>query len=163
MGNKRKPYDVRLRRFRMANSPEFKQKLQDARTSMQQKDKSVVQSIRYANDSNERQNWNDRYNDYGVITWSTSSKKNTPERRQEKKTFKKLAQNTGLNFQRVGRGSGEHDIHIKRFGNNRKYFEKNYGDQEWNKNYQEATGGQQPGGLHHFKSRPDGEGGGNLQ
>ena len=116
---------------------------------------TVTDLIRHADDNVRRTTWSDTYDDDGAIQWSTNSKRGTPERKQERKTFKQLAKETGLNFERVKRKKREADIHIQRFKNNEKYFNRKYGDEQWMQAMQDGFGGA-PGGLHHNKYRKKG-------
>ena len=119
-----------------------------------QSNAEVTDLIRHANDSVNRTGWSDKYDDDGTIQWSTSSKKGTPERKQERKTFKQLERETGIDFERARRAARESDIHIKRYGNRDKYFDRKYGDTEWLQNMKNNFGGN-PGGLHHYKYRSE--------
>ena len=118
----------------------------------------VVDMLSHPDDSVRRTNWTDTYDDDGTITWSTGSKRRTPERRQENKTFKQLERDTGLDFERIGRGEKSSDIHIKRYGDNDKYFEKKYKDTEWYPGLVDNLGGNNPGGLHHSAYRQNEDG-----
>lgn len=115
---------------------------------------SVAALIRYADESVNRKNWSDTYDDDGTIQWSTSSKKGTPERKQERKTFKQLEKETGIDFEKVRNAARESDIHIKRYKNRDKYFDRKYSDTEWLQNMKDNFGGN-PGGLHHYKYRSE--------
>jgi len=114
----------------------------------------VADLIRHADDSVNRTGWSDKYDDDGTIQWSTSSKKGTPERKQERKTYKQLERETGIDFDRVRRKKRESDIHIKRYKDGDKYFDRKYSDTEWLQNMKNNFGGN-PGGLHHYKYRSE--------
>ena len=133
-------------RFRRNDDPAVR----EARKTMRaEADENVVNTIRYGDDETRRTNWTDTYDDDGTIQWSTSSEKGTQERKQERRTFRTLERETGLDFQRVGRKKKTSDIHIKRFNDNDKYFDRKYGDESW---YNEA-----PGGLAHTNVRKRGD------
>ena len=119
-----------------------------------QKNAEVADLIRHADDSVNRTGWSNKYDDDGTIQWSTASKKGTPERKQERKTFKQLERETGIDFERVRRKKRESDIHIKRYRDGDKYFDKKYSDTEWLQNMKDNFGGN-PGGLHHYKYRSE--------
>ena len=109
--------------------------------------------IRHADNSPQRQYWTDTYDDDGTITWSTSSKKGTKERKQEKKTFRQLGNRTGLNFERVPKKQRSSDIHLRRFYDFDKYFNRKYEGKDWFEQYKTDNNGGVPGGLHHYKYR----------
>ena len=113
----------------------------------------VADLIRFADDSPNRKVWSNTYDDDGTIQWSTASQKGTPERRQEKKTFKQLQQLTGINFEKV-KPKRDSDIHIHRYKKGDKYFNRKYSDTDWLQSMKDNFGGT-PGGLHHYGYRKD--------
>ena len=128
-------------------SKEARQLIKKRRAEMQAPvNDKIVKGIRYKKKDPTRQ-WTDGFADDAAIQWSTSSKRGTPERKQEKKTFRKLEQNTNIIFDRVPRNSERSDIHINRYGNGDRYFDKKYGDDEWYKDFTEQSGGRAPRGL----------------
>lgn len=116
-------------------------------------DENAVNLIRDPANADERKFWTDTYDDDGIIQWSTSSKRGTKERREEKRIFNKLEKNTGLDFERVRKGPRDSDIHIKQFNRDGTYMKRKYKGEPW------YDGGGYYG-LHHYQSEKKKDGSG---